>query len=70
VVLDEIVWVRRLAATGSARAMREAARLSLSEVAVEIGVHPSTVMRWERGERQPTAEHAGKWAALLRELAA
>jgi predicted transcriptional regulator len=70
VSVEQLTWVRRLARSGGARAIRESAGLSASEVARELGVSPAAVSRWERGERAPRADLAEEWAALLRRLAA
>jgi transcriptional regulator with XRE-family HTH domain len=67
-MIDELVWIRGAAATGTARAVRETAGLSLSEVARELGVTPAAVSRWERGHRVPRGEVAVAYAALLRHL--
>ncbi len=64
----EVSWVRRLARTGGARVIREGAGFSAAEVARELGVAPSTVIRWERGERLPRAEAAHRYAQLLKRL--
>jgi transcriptional regulator with XRE-family HTH domain len=63
-----VVWVRRLARNGGARAIREGAGISASEVARLIGVTPGAVSRWERGTRVPRGKIAEEWAALLRRL--
>jgi transcriptional regulator with XRE-family HTH domain len=68
--VDQVVWVRRLAKQGSARIIREAAGFSASSVARELKVSPSTVCRWEKGERLPRDEVAERWARLLRRLSA
>jgi DNA-binding transcriptional regulator YiaG len=68
--VDQVVWVRRLAKSGGARVIREAAGFSASSVARELGVTPSTVCRWERGERLPREQVAARWALLLRRLSA
>jgi transcriptional regulator with XRE-family HTH domain len=67
-MIDELVWIRRAAATGTARAIRETAGLSLSEVARELGVTPAAVSRWERGHRAPRGDTAVAYAALLKHL--
>jgi hypothetical protein len=36
---------------------REALGLSQREFAKKIGVYPSTIQRWELGQRKPGAEH-------------
>jgi DNA-binding transcriptional regulator YiaG len=58
---------RRLA-PGGGRLIREAADLSLADVGKAIGKAPSTVMRWERGERRPTGEAAIRYVELLKAL--
>ena len=67
--LKDASWVRRLTITGGARALRQAARVSASEVARQIGASPSTVCRWERGERRPTGDVGARYVRLLRDLA-
>jgi DNA-binding transcriptional regulator YiaG len=47
--VELVAWVRRLAKSGAARALRESTGFSASEVARELGVSPATVCRWERG---------------------
>jgi transcriptional regulator with XRE-family HTH domain len=66
--VDQVVWVRRVAASGGARAIRQAAGLSLSEVAREVCCSVSAVSRWESGQRTPRGEAAERWAVLLRRL--
>jgi transcriptional regulator with XRE-family HTH domain len=68
--IESVAWVRRLGKNGGARAIREGAGFSVSEIARELGVSPSAVSRWERGERSPGTDLAGKWAHILRKLAA
>jgi DNA-binding transcriptional regulator YiaG len=68
--VQQIAWARRMARSGSARFIREAAGFSASEVARVVGVSPATVSRWERGERIPRADAAERWAELLRKLSA
>lgn len=69
----ELIAVARTHVTaGTGRAIREAARLSQSEIAAEIGVAESTVCRWEarRPERRrlPRGDHAVAYARLLARL--
>jgi len=59
---------RNLATSGRAGAIRERAGLSLREIADGCGASPTTVYRWERGERQPRGRPAIRWALLLHEL--
>ncbi|MET9876541.1 helix-turn-helix transcriptional regulator [Actinacidiphila glaucinigra] len=61
-------WVRAAVSSGEARRLREAAHLSIGEVARACGVDQSTVWRWERGTRQPRGEHALRYADLIETL--
>ncbi len=44
--------------------------MSLSELAAELRVHPSTLWRWETGKTAPRASTALRWASVLSRLAA
>lgn len=68
--IDDVIWIRRVARNGAARAIREGACISGSELARQLEVSPAAVSRWERGERIPRADKAEKWAQLLRKLSA
>jgi DNA-binding transcriptional regulator YiaG len=57
--------VRRLAATGEARQIRQRAELSMSEIAAAVGVHEATVSQWERGKQRPRGEAALQYLAVL-----
>lgn len=60
---------RQLAASGVGRMIREAAGLTLAEVAAAVGdVDPSAVYRWEVGQRRPSGERATAYADLLDRL--
>ena len=61
--------VRGRVLSGEARRLRLAHRLSLSEVADEVGVSTAAVFAWEAGEYLPRGEHALAYANLLRDLA-
>lgn len=65
----DLVEMRRLVASGEARARRQRAGLSLAEVAGTIGVTPAAVSRWENDRRRPT-RHASAlaYADLLKQL--
>jgi transcriptional regulator with XRE-family HTH domain len=63
-----IAEARELLGSGRAARIREAARLSQSEVAAALGVQPSSVSRWESGERRPSAGVAKRFAKLMRAL--
>jgi len=66
--VERLVDARTLLASGEARRIREAAGLSLENVAMEIGVSASAVYRWERGDRVPRGRAAGEYAELLLRL--
>ena len=57
--------VRRMAQSGTARAIRVAADLSLAEMGAPIPASASTVLRWERGERMPHGDRAVRYLELL-----
>lgn len=63
-----IAKARRLSRSGEARTLREAAGLSIREVAGAIGGSPTAVWRWENGQRAPRGETAAAWAHLLEQL--
>lgn len=63
-----LALVRELAADGTARRIRIAARLSLYDIARDLGVKAGTVSRWETGKRTPRGEAALRWAQLLNEI--
>jgi len=50
------------------RALRRNAGLALVDVAVALGVAPSTICRWERGERVPRGDLGLKYLALLQQV--
>ena len=66
----ELAAARRLAAGGGGRMIREGAGLSLNDVGRACGIHASTVLRWERGERRPRGLPALLYVRLMRDLAA
>ena len=49
---------------GATRKSRQAAGLSLAEVAVAVGVSPATILRWETGQRTPRGAAALRYARL------
>lgn len=68
---DELVRMarcREMASSGRARAIREKARLSLSEMAQTCGIDEGTLSRWERGQRRPRAAVALRYLAVLEAL--
>ena len=64
----QLTEARRLLRSGEAREIRQAAGLSLHEVARVCGVTPGAASRWERGERRPTGDAAVSFAALLAKI--
>jgi len=60
--------VRALTESGAARTIRIAARLSLPEVADAIDSHPTTIWRWEGGERKPHGDVGVRYADFLQTL--
>jgi DNA-binding transcriptional regulator YiaG len=66
--LVELARVRALCASGAVRSIRVAARMSLGEVGRSLGVSPSTVLRWELGDRQPRGDAGVRYGALLDRL--
>lgn len=53
---------------GAAKAIREASRISLREVAAEVGVSQVTVYRWETARTTPSGDEAMRYLTLLDEL--
>lgn len=68
--VEALARVRALCRSGAARAARIAADLSLSEAARPVRVSPSTIHRWETGERRPRGEAALRYGELLEQLLA
>ena len=64
----DLAKVRRMIESGLAREVRVRARLNESEAARAVGVHPSTLHRWERGQQVPRGRPALRYAELLQEL--
>jgi transcriptional regulator with XRE-family HTH domain len=53
---------------GRARRLREQAALSVRELAAMVGVDPSTLSRWERGETTPSRDGSEAWADAMERL--
>lgn len=66
--LADLLRARRCAADGSGRQLREAARLSLRDIARAADLNPSTVYRWEIGARRPIGAGAIRYGRLLGDL--
>jgi transcriptional regulator with XRE-family HTH domain len=65
--LADVARARQMCRTGEAKHIRTSAGVSLRELGQDVGTSPSTVYRWEMGERMPRAESAVR---LLRVLTA
>lgn len=63
--LVKLSAVRALCRSGAARQIRIAAGLSQAECAAPCEVEPSTILRWERGDRSPHGEPALRYGELL-----
>lgn len=63
-----LVRLRAVASSGEARRIREAARLSISELANACGVDQSTIWRWEHGHRSPRGERGLAYGQLIETL--
>lgn len=66
--MRDLQEVRALARNGRARKIRLRANLSLADVAIVAEVSPSTVYRWEMGDRRPTGAAAVRYLKALREI--
>lgn len=66
--VSRLALVRHAVASGEARRIREAARLSLGEMADAADVAASTIWRWEQGQRIPRGHQALRYATVLDEL--
>jgi transcriptional regulator with XRE-family HTH domain len=60
--------LRRLAADGTARRVREAHLLSLTDVGNAVGVSKASVSKWERGLQVPRGDPARRYAKLIAAL--
>jgi DNA-binding transcriptional regulator YiaG len=66
--LARVAEARRLANSGEARRIREAAKVSASELARSVAVAPSTLLAWEDGTQIPRADAADRWLAAIEDL--
>ncbi len=67
-ILDQTVEVREMIQTGEARRLRQAARISLSNLAQEIGVATATVSHWEHERRLPSGLSAVRYLQALNKI--
>jgi DNA-binding XRE family transcriptional regulator len=66
--LATLVRDARLPAPAERKRIREAAGVSLRQMAAELGVSPMSTSAWERGEVEPRLDHAAAYGRLLAEL--
>lgn len=66
--VDRIIFARRAARSGMARALRVEAGLTQAEVAREVGVTAAAVCRWESGKRLPRSAAAERYGEFLERL--
>ncbi len=64
-----LVRLRRMTANGEARALRQNAQLSLSEIGASVGVDQATVWKWETNRQKPRGDSALRYEALLAAIA-
>ena len=65
---DALIWLRRQLACGAAKATRIYADLSLAEAGAPDAIDPSSIHRWERGERLPRGPKAIAYAKTLQRI--
>jgi DNA-binding transcriptional regulator YiaG len=65
----QLAEIREICASGEARAIREAANLTLGEIARDVDVAGVTILRWETCAARPTGQRAVRYLHLLRRLA-
>jgi len=64
----KISAARRLTEDSAGRRLRVRARLSVAELAADIGVSPSTLSRWETGATVPGPALAQHWFDTLQRI--
>jgi DNA-binding transcriptional regulator YiaG len=65
---DEVRETLTLPDPGTARAIREGARISQARLAAELGVSRVCVLRWESRQRTPRGALRTRYTRLLAEL--
>ncbi len=63
-----LALTRRLVRAGEAKALRERADLSICDVARACATSPTTIWRYEKGDRVPHGETAERYANFLARL--
>lgn len=66
----QLARVRELVVNGEAKRIREMSRLSLGELAADVGCSPATIFRYESRERSPRGAVALRYLRVLDRLAA
>jgi DNA-binding transcriptional regulator YiaG len=66
--LSTISRARALASSGAARSIREAAGITLRELAENLETSVSTVWYWEQGRKVPRSDYALRYGQILDEL--
>src|SRR5579863_5674024 len=61
--------VRRMSQDGRGRRIRRAPGVSAADIAAELGVRETTVLRWEKGQAFPRRPVALRYRAILVALA-
>jgi DNA-binding XRE family transcriptional regulator len=67
-LIEQVRLANSLPDRHRARAIRRRSGATQQQVADALGVHVTTVIRWESGERHPRAEVRARYAALLQSL--
>jgi transcriptional regulator with XRE-family HTH domain len=66
---DDLVDLQKVRALGQSGALRLIrGSLSLRDIADVVEVEPSTILRWERGDRVPHGDAAVRYGRLLQRL--
>ena len=66
--LSEVVLARRILGSGVGQRVREAAGVSMGEMAREMQVDLTCYSRWEAGTRSPRPSSCAKYLTVLRDL--
>jgi DNA-binding XRE family transcriptional regulator len=66
--LAALVRAGQLPSPAERQEIRKKARVSLSRMGQALGVSAVTIVRWERGEGEPTLEHAVAYRRMLDQL--
>jgi DNA-binding transcriptional regulator YiaG len=63
-----VATLKSLIGSGQARRIREEAGVRRSDLAYDLNVHESTIVRWESGDRFPRSEVACHYLDKLHEI--